>query len=57
MRRNHSDTSIVIAFIGHVHPQFLGIVKKQVATIPNLKIVFYKESKDKLWIISGEDAT
>jgi nitrate reductase NapAB chaperone NapD len=54
MIKNHSDTPVVIGFIGHVHPQFLEIVKKQVEEIPDLKIVFYKESSGKLWIVSGD---
>ena len=55
MLNNHYDTPIVIGFIGHVHPIFLEEVKTKVETIPHLKIVFYKESSGKLWIVSGDE--
>ena len=54
MTNEHSDTPIVIGLIAHVNPLYLAQVQKQVESIPHLKIIFYKESSGKLWIVSGE---
>lgn len=51
---NHSDTPVVIGFVGHVHPLFLDQVKKEIESISHFKIVFFKESNGKLWIVSGD---
>ncbi|MFX1453422.1 MAG: hypothetical protein ACFFCM_21485 [Promethearchaeota archaeon] len=55
MTDSHSDTPVVIGAIGHVPPKFLKQVKKDIQKISHFKIIFFKESSGKLWIVSGED--
>jgi len=54
MMENHSNTPIVIGVIGHVNPKFLEEVREEIKAITNLKVIFFKESNGKLWVVSEE---
>lgn len=52
LSKENSDI-IVVGFVGHIPIDDLASLKKQIETISNFKIIFFKTSSGKLWIKEG----
>ncbi len=48
------NNDVVIAFVGHAVIEDLASIKKAVESISDFKVVFFKTSSDKLWIMEGD---
>lgn len=49
-----TEKPIVLAVVGHVDPIFLKEVHEYLENIPNFRLVFFKTSHGKLFIVEGE---
>ncbi len=53
---NGNNNVIVIGFVGHTTIESLVQIKREIESLPNLKIIFFKTSSSKLWLKEGEQS-
>lgn len=51
---NNISKPIVIGIVGHLSPFFLADFKQYIEKYPNFRLIIFKESDNKLWIVERE---
>ena len=52
---NNSKQPIVVGIVGHLSPEFLTDFKQHIEKFSHFRLIIFKESDDKLWIVSRSD--
>jgi len=51
---NSSSKPIVIGVVGHLNPEFLPDFKQLITNYPHFRLIIFKESDNKLWLVERE---
>ena len=58
MKGKGNSKTIVIGIVGHIPPEFLADFKKHIESYPYFKLVIFKESNNKIWLVErGGDSS
>lgn len=51
----NNNRPIVVGIVGHISPEFLADFKHYIEKFSQFRLIIFKESDDKLWIVSRSD--
>lgn len=51
----NQNKPIVVGIVGHITPEFLADFKHYVESFSHFRLIIFKESDNKLWLVSREE--
>ena len=55
MKQQRSARPVIVGVVVHLPPEFIADFKNYIESFPHVRIIIYRESNNKLWLIERED--